>query len=349
MATLSVAPSWEGAIVRVRAIEPGDADVLAVHERDDMSSRLGAGFAPIPWSAHRQREWASESDRSNSKNDNFHFVIEACATGEVVGSLNTHHCSPRTGVFSYGVQVFPDYRRRGFAGEAITLVLANYFEERRYQKCNISIYDYNPASVALHRRLGFQTEGRLRRTVYTAGSFHDEVLFGITAEEFAALHRTAPASVTAESLDGIEFRRRPRLGNDELGALFDANWDGARSSYDHTRVLAHSLTWIGAYHDGRVVGYVNMAWDGGVHAFLLDTTVDRRYRHRGIGTRLVAEALAATAEESGIEWVHVDSSPELLAGFYTPAGFRGTAAGLVWVPGLRNGPQPNSGATDSLL
>jgi RimJ/RimL family protein N-acetyltransferase len=334
LASLSFPPSWEGDLVRIRPIEPEDAVVFAAHERDDAASRLGSGFVPIPWSAHRLREWAADTERSNSKNENFQFAIEQRAGGAFVGVLNTHNCVPRTGVFSYGVQVFPDHRRRGLAREAITLVLAYYFEERRYQKCNVTIYDYNQASVALHHGLGFHGEGRLRRTVFTAGSLHDELLFGITAEEFAATHRSARSGGAVALRGDIEFRRRPDIANDELARLFDANWD-ERSAQDHTRTLAHSLTWIGAYHDGRLVGFVNVAWDGGVHAFLLDTTVDHSYRHRGIGTGLVSEALAATADHPGIEWVHVDSSPELLAGFYAPAGFGPTAAGLFPIAGLR--------------
>jgi hypothetical protein len=38
-------------------------------------------------------------------------------------------------------------------------------------------------------------------------------------------------------------------------------------------VLQHSLTWITASSDGVLVGFVNVATDGGAHAFLLDTTV----------------------------------------------------------------------------
>lgn len=292
MAGLSVASSWEGTTVRIRAIEASD--------------------------------------------DELQFVIEACGTGDVVGSLSTHDSVPRTGVFSYGIEVFPDFRRRGYAGEAITLLLAYYFEERRYQKCNVTTYDYNRASIALHRALGFQPEGRLRRTAYTAGEHHDELLYGITAEEFAAARSAKPEQTSTE---GLEFRRKPQLSNEELATLLDESWDRQRPPPDYGRILARSLTWIGAYDEQQIIGYVNLAWDGGVHAFLLDTAVQPSYRHRGVGTRLVTEALRAAADHPGIEWVHVDSSPELLAGFYIPAGFRATAAGLVWVPDLREASQ----------
>lgn len=132
----------------------------------------------------------------------------------------------------------------------------------------------------------------------------------------------------------IEYRRRPALSNEMLGNLLEPEQPPqARQNYE--QVLARSLTWIGAFDGERLIGYVNVAWDGGVHAFLLDPTVHPLFRGRGIGTRLVKEALAAAAEHPGLEWVHVDSSQELMERFYIPAGFRPTAAGLVWVQDLR--------------
>ncbi len=62
------------------------------------------------------------------------------------------------------------------------------FGERRYHKCEAGIYAYNEASLALHRRLGFTEEGRLRDHEFFAGRHHDLVVMGMTAQEFAQRH-----------------------------------------------------------------------------------------------------------------------------------------------------------------
>src|ERR671925_46433 len=67
------------------------------------------------------------------------------------------------------------------------------------------------------------------------------------------------------------------------------------------------------------------------------STVHSDLRGRGIGTRLVKEALSAVAEHPRAEWVHVDASEELMKRFYFPAGFRPTPAGVVWVQDIRDG------------
>ncbi len=74
------------------------------------------------------------------------------------------------------------------------------------------------------------------------------------------------------------------------------------------------------------MGYVNVAWDGGVHAFILDTCVHPDYRRRGIGIQLVKEA-TQVARARGVHWLHVDFEPHL-ADFYRQCGFRHTDAGL---------------------
>lgn len=112
----------------------------------------------------------------------------------------------------------------------------------------------------------------------------------------------------------------------ELAVLWRAAW-----GFDWTgnlgRVLARSLVHLGAYDGERLVGYVNVAWDGGIHAFLLDPTVHPDHGRQGLGTRLVREAIA-TARERGARWMHVDHEPAL-AGFYRACGFRPTAAGVI--------------------
>jgi ribosomal protein S18 acetylase RimI-like enzyme len=75
------------------------------------------------------------------------------------------------------------------------------------------------------------------------------------------------------------------------------------------------------------VGFVNVAWDGGIHGFILDTTVHSDYQHRGIGTELMKRASKISADR-GIEWLHVDYEPHLEA-FYVGCGYQRTQAGLL--------------------
>lgn len=110
-----------------------------------------------------------------------------------------------------------------------------------------------------------------------------------------------------------------------LQALWRAAW-GSEAG-DLSPVLARSRCFVTAYAGEQLVGFVNVAWDGGVHAFLLDTTVHPEAQRRGVGSELVRRAIGA-ARAAGIHWLHVDFEPHL-TGFYRACGFRATEAGLL--------------------
>ena len=128
----------------------------------------------------------------------------------------------------------------------------------------------------------------------------------------------------------INYQISPAVTNDELNTLFANAWENHKT-WDFLPVLEHSLLYVCAYYEKRLIGFVNVAWDGAQHAFILDTTVDKEFRRRGIGTELVKRA-AEASKEQGVEWLHVDFEPHL-QNFYDQCGFRHTAAGLIRLRG----------------
>jgi RimJ/RimL family protein N-acetyltransferase len=175
---------WQGPRVRLRAFVAEDWETYHAWNVDDEQAR-NLDQVHFPQSAAVARQWAEREAARGPEGDNFRFVIEN-EHGEVVGDLSTHDCDPRVGAFSYGISIRPDQRGKGYASEAIPLVLRYYFAEKRYQKVTVTIFSFNEPSARLHERLGFQLEGRLRRMTYTAGAHHDALIYGMTAEEFAA-------------------------------------------------------------------------------------------------------------------------------------------------------------------
>ena len=124
----------------------------------------------------------------------------------------------------------------------------------------------------------------------------------------------------------IRLEVDPFPSQKELDTLSLSAWGAPAGDYGD-RVLPRSLAHLGAYDGHRLVGFVNVAWDGGIHAFILDTQVHADFQRRGIATMLVRRA-AEVARERGAEWLHVDFEPHLEA-FYRGCGFRPTQAGLI--------------------
>jgi GNAT superfamily N-acetyltransferase len=95
-----------------------------------------------------------------------------------------------------------------------------------------------------------------------------------------------------------------------------------------SQVNRFSLGWVCTRHLGKLVGFVNIAWDGGVHAFVLDTMVSSAFQRQGIAKALIGEAVDR-AKDTACEWLHVDFDPHLRQFYFDACGFRPTDAGLI--------------------
>jgi GNAT superfamily N-acetyltransferase len=125
--------------------------------------------------------------------------------------------------------------------------------------------------------------------------------------------RGAFASAEVNALHAEAFRTR----------LFDeSEWNWV----ELTR--RHSLGWVVAREGAELVGFVNVLWDGLVHAWLQDTMVAAGARREGIGTGLVAHARAG-AKAAGCEYLHVDFDEHLRPFYLGACGFAPTSAGLI--------------------
>jgi GNAT superfamily N-acetyltransferase len=59
------------------------------------------------------------------------------------------------------------------------------------------------------------------------------------------------------------------------------------------RVREHSLGSVTARTEtGQLAGFVNVAWDGGDHAFLIDTKIRPTHQRQGFGTAVVGHPIA---------------------------------------------------------
>ncbi|MYY04517.1 MULTISPECIES: GNAT family N-acetyltransferase [unclassified Streptomyces] len=127
----------------------------------------------------------------------------------------------------------------------------------------------------------------------------------------------------------ITYEWRGEVDNTALNKLHAEGFGGPAGQTDwRARLQRHSLGWVCAWEDHRLVGFVNIAWDGGVHAFALDTVVAGRNRSNGVGAALLGVA-AEQCRAAGCEWLHADFEEHLRPFYFDACGFRETTAGLL--------------------
>lgn len=130
-------------------------------------------------------------------------------------------------------------------------------------------------------------------------------------------------------LGRVRLHSRSAVDDEVLSALHDSAFGSAGRVLPWAdRLSQFSVSWVGAFNGSELVGSVHAAWDGGLHAFLLDTAVSPAHQRQGLGRALVAQ-LVADARDAGCEWLHVDYEPHLKQFYEDSCGFGTTAAGLL--------------------
>lgn len=176
---------WQGEKVRLCPVRVEHAERAFIDSLDSPSRRLLQLGIELPTSVELLREslekWVGCKDADGA----IIFTIETL-DGEDVGGISYHTRNRKNGVFSFGVLVARAHRGNGYAEDAVRILLRYAFWERRYQKCNSACVSSNAESIRLHQKLGFVEEGRVRRHWFLDGEYHDDVMFGLTREEFDA-------------------------------------------------------------------------------------------------------------------------------------------------------------------
>ncbi len=181
---------WQGDRVRLRPMHKDDVLLWLAEEQSDSEAVrfLNAGI-DLPKSEQSAQDFAERYAEFNNKDERIMFSIETVEGSELIGGINIHSMNHKNGTFETGSRIYSAYRGQGYFFEAKVIVLRYAFFEMRFQKYNIKCLATNEAMVHHAKRLSCQQEGRIRRHIYTDGQYYDELIFGLTREEFDELIR----------------------------------------------------------------------------------------------------------------------------------------------------------------
>lgn len=175
-----------GSRVRLRPLERGDLPrYQELFSEPEISLHYGGLGVPENLTRLQRRYDAGEFDNTDR------FLLLAIETeGTLIGAMvlrNEENLPSRSATFGIiiGERAYLD---RGYGTEASTLLLDYAFAVLGYHKINLDLFEYNARARAMYEKLGFVLEGRRRENHWSRGRFWDDILMGITAEEWWAKH-----------------------------------------------------------------------------------------------------------------------------------------------------------------
>jgi RimJ/RimL family protein N-acetyltransferase len=171
-----------GEKVRLTALTSRDVDIMAHWWEDSYFLRHYATDPAVPRSAE---QLSRRLDPAATSPDVFLFVIRLLDGEDPIGlvefdGINWAH---RTTWFSIGIGD-AGCRGCGYGTEASALALGFAFNELNFHRVTLSVFEYNPAAIAIYEKLGFVREGTYREFIERDGRRYDMYLYGLLRPEW---------------------------------------------------------------------------------------------------------------------------------------------------------------------
>ena len=137
----------------------------------------------LPITKPMEDSWIEKA--MNGNNERIVFAIDENKTLQHVGfiELNSIDYFNRNGQFAI---VIGDESAQGKGiGMSATRQILDYgFNQLNLKKVYLQVAEYNSTAIALYRKIGFITEGKLRSQYFKDGAYYDMIAMGLLASEF---------------------------------------------------------------------------------------------------------------------------------------------------------------------
>lgn len=148
-----------------------------------------AVFRPLasrhrPYKRPEEVAWVKRSRRAASRGENLNLAITRRDDGTHVGGIGLEVPDWDNGHGWMGYWLAPKYWHQGYASEAASAICRLAFRDLAMHRIDASVFEFNPRSMRVLRKLGFKREGRKRAVLFRGGRWHDEVSFGLLARDF---------------------------------------------------------------------------------------------------------------------------------------------------------------------
>jgi RimJ/RimL family protein N-acetyltransferase len=103
--------------------------------------------------------------------------------GQMIGDVGIHFMED-DGHVEIGYSIAPKFQGKGYATEAVTALISHIFSDLKKHRITASIDPANIKSAALVLRLGFRKEAHFIKSILFNGTWMDDVIYAILAEEW---------------------------------------------------------------------------------------------------------------------------------------------------------------------
>jgi len=168
-----------GERTRLRAIERSDIPAFVRWFNDPEVRSYLTTYSPLS-QAEEERWFKKQLDDEDRHN----LAIET-SEGVHIGVLGFHEIDWKNRCAGCGIVIGErSFWDQGYGTDALRTLLRFAFDEMNLHRVFLYVYDFNERGIRCYEKVGFQHEGRLRQSRFTAGRYVDDLVMSILREEW---------------------------------------------------------------------------------------------------------------------------------------------------------------------
>jgi len=167
----------------LRPIELTDAEAILSY-RSDAETNKYQGWIPTSIADVNYFIHYKVSQEINLPGTWLQFVIIHKESNEIIGDIGVHFLSADTYQVELGCTLSKTYHGKGFAGEALRVMINYLFNTLDKRRIMASIDPRNDSSIKLYERLGFRKEAHFRESIYLNGEWVDDLVYALLKKEW---------------------------------------------------------------------------------------------------------------------------------------------------------------------
>ena len=189
--------SLKGSRICLRAIEPGDEDLLYKWENDQGYWQVSNTLAPF--SRHILRQYLDQAHLDIFQARQLRLVIETADSGKPVGLIDLFDFDPHNQRAGIGILIGESAEwGKGYAKDAIRVLLKYVFTVLLLNQVYCSIDESNIASLNLFKNAGFRITGIKEKWNRSFSGWSNEWFLQINAEDWSSSDRKEGISLRNE-------------------------------------------------------------------------------------------------------------------------------------------------------
>ncbi len=165
----------KGKNILLRALEPEDLEFLYQIENNELFWEVS--HTQNPFSKYILKQYLENAHLDIYEAKQLRLIITEVNTNENIGMIDLFDFNPQHKRAGIGVLIAPKHQNKGFASEALSLIINYAFTHLELHQLYANITSDNTKSIQLFIKQNFTKVGTKKDWIFSKDKYKDEVLY----------------------------------------------------------------------------------------------------------------------------------------------------------------------------